>query len=175
MWKFETSRDMKNETWAEMNLWKKALWWRTCVFVCVNVFATSNPHGDEFAMIEVFFYFFLFWFRYDVGVWLCLFPSSIHLSLYIYPCLQSPSFTSSPLPPFLFHTQSILLSDRQRLLLILILLSVYTVSSNMVADEISMHYCHPVTDSSTSVCVAMRLLPTVSAVESLMLVDYFIF
>ncbi len=36
----------------------------------------------------------------------------------------------------------------------------------MVADEISMHYCHPVADSSTSVCAAMCLLPAAIAVES---------
>lgn len=45
----------------------------------------------------------------------------------------------------------------------------------MVADEISMHYCHPVADSSTSVCAVMHLLPAESVVESMMLVDYFIF
>lgn len=36
----------------------------------------------------------------------------------------------------------------------------------MVADEISMHYCHPVADSSTSVCAAVSFLPAASAVES---------
>lgn len=34
----------------------------------------------------------------------------------------------------------------------------------MVADEISMHYCHPVADSSLSVCAVMCLLPAVTAV-----------
>lgn len=45
----------------------------------------------------------------------------------------------------------------------------------MEADEISMYYCHPVADSSKSVCAAMRLFPAASVEESLMLVDYFIF
>lgn len=34
----------------------------------------------------------------------------------------------------------------------------------MVADEISMHYCHPVADSSLSVCAVICLLPAATAV-----------
>lgn len=136
------------------------------VWVCANVFATSNPHGDGSAVIEVIFFFFFFfwkfWFRYDVGVY--LFLSTTRLCLYI--SSLSPSFTSSPLPPlsipysidFALWQTAVAFDPNPVICLYCVL--------NMVADEISMHYCHPVADSSTSVCAAVSLLPAASAVES---------
>ncbi len=147
-----------------MNPWKKH---SVMEDVCVNVFATRNPHGDGSAMIEIF----NFGFRYDVGVRLYLFPSSIRLCLSIY--LSSVSlFHIFPLSisysiDFALWQTAVAFDPNPVICLYCVL--------NMVADEISMHYCHPVADSSTSVCAAMCLLPAAIAVESLMLVDYLIF
>lgn len=157
-----------------MNPWKNALWWRVCVCVCVWTYLRPAIHMVT-GLQRLKSLFFNFGFRYDVGVWLCLFHSSIRLCLYISLCLRSPSFTSSPLPPlsipysidFALWQTAVAFDPNPVICLYCVL--------NMVADEISMHYCHPVADSSTSVCAAMRLLPAASVVERLMLVDYFIF
>lgn len=122
-----------------------------CVWLCLRP-AIHMVTGLQW--LKSLSFFLNFGFRYDVGVWLCLFHSSIRLCLYIFLCLCSPSFTSSPLPPFLFHTQSILLSDRQRLLLILILLSVYTVSSTW---RLMRFQCITVTQSLTARSLYVRL------------------
>lgn len=155
-----------------MNPWKNTLWWRTYVCARVNVFATSK----WWVCHDWSVYFFLILGLDTTWVCDCLFPSSIRLCLYIYLCLRSPSFTSSPLPPPLSIPYSIDFALWQTAVAFdpNPVICLYCVL-NMVADEISMHYCHPVADSSTSACAAMRLLPAVSAVESLMLVDYFIF
>lgn len=146
-----------------------------CVCVCERVCDQQSTWWRVCNDWSLCFFFFLILGRYDVGVWLCLFHSSIRLCLYISLCLRSPSFTSSPLPPlsipysidFALWQTAVAFDPNPVICLYCVL--------NMVADEISMHYCHPVADSSTSVCAVMHLLPAESVVESLMLVDYFIF
>lgn len=49
------------------------------------------------------------------------------------------------------------LTDRQQLLLILILLSFYTVFLHIVVNKISVHYCHA--DADRSVCLCVRHYP----------------
>lgn len=128
---------------------KNALWWRTCVWTCLRP-AIHMVMG-------------LPWLKFLIlgldTMWvcdcICSLPPSACLSIYL--CLQSPSFTSSPLPPlsipysidFALWQTAVAFDPNPVICLYCVL--------NMVADEISMHYCHPVADSSTSVCVCCPL------------------
>lgn len=143
-----------------------------CVCVCVHMM-TSMPQLKSL---------FIFRLNHNVSIWRRQQPFCSSASLLPPPHFSS-SLPSTPLRLFILFRHllylfpsslsfffmprthslhSVLnrfcsLTDRQQLLLILILLSFYTVFLHIVVNKISVHYCHA--DADRSVCLCVRHNP----------------